>query len=406
MSKLVALLAIAAVAALSAADGALAKPPTTFNPVVEAQNFSITPAAPDDLRHAAVPSCSCRGQRGRATTDGARRRRPPTLSAASPTISAGTSTNGCAGDIRLYDWASQRLRDRAPGPVHRARRRNDLRSRVGHRCRPGEAARNRDHRRLGPSRRADVLVRGAGARQGRLRGVDLRSSGPGAERHVRPGAGRRTRAFPPRPTDAPSTTGPRTRSTSCSRPLRTRTRRCPVCSTGTSHAAKQNARVAAGSTRPTTRSGSCSTPREIGLAGHSYGAAGVSYVAPVGSARQSDRGVGQPRRPGPNDALVPGAAPERRRRRSARPVARRPRPTARPWCRSRSRRSGISADYGLPPTPNTVAARPERQVGRGRSTYSAGRRRHAARSSSAAARTSTSASSRTRRSARRCAGRT
>ena len=42
MSKLVALLAIAAVAALSAADGALAKPPTTFNPVVEAENFLIT----------------------------------------------------------------------------------------------------------------------------------------------------------------------------------------------------------------------------------------------------------------------------------------------------------------------------------------------------------------------------
>ena len=32
------------------------------------------------------------------------------------------------------------------------------------------------------------------------------------------------------------------------------------------------------STPPTTRSGSCSTRREIGLAGHSYGAAGVSYI--------------------------------------------------------------------------------------------------------------------------------
>ena len=50
---------------------------------------------------------------------------------------------------------------------------------------PEAPPRDRDHQRLGPGRRTDVLVRRAGARQGRLRRADLRPAGPGPERHAR-----------------------------------------------------------------------------------------------------------------------------------------------------------------------------------------------------------------------------
>ena len=52
-----------------------------------------------------------------------------------------------------------------------------------------------------------------------------------------------------------------------------------------------------GSTRPTTRSGSCSTRCELGLAGHSYGAAGVSYIAQWDPRVKAVVALGQPRRP-------------------------------------------------------------------------------------------------------------
>ena len=58
------------------------------------------------------------------------------------------------------------------------------------------------------------------------------------------------------------------------------------------------ARRSRASTPPTTRSGSCSNPQKIGLAGHSFGAAGVSFVGPEGPARERDRRLGQPRAPG------------------------------------------------------------------------------------------------------------
>ena len=51
---------------------------------------------------------------------------------------------------------------------------------------PGQAAGDRDHQRLGPGRRADVLVRRPDAGQGRLRRAHLRSPGPGPVRHLRP----------------------------------------------------------------------------------------------------------------------------------------------------------------------------------------------------------------------------
>jgi hypothetical protein len=79
------------------------------------------------------------------------------------------------------------LWNRQAGPVHGAQRRHALRPRLGNPVGTGAPAGHRDHQRLGPGRRADVLVRGADARQGRLRGDDLRSAGPGPIRHLRRG---------------------------------------------------------------------------------------------------------------------------------------------------------------------------------------------------------------------------
>ncbi len=83
----------------------------------------------------------------------------------------------------------------------------------------------------------------------------------------------------------------------------------PSCSTGTSHAAKQNARVKAGLDAAYNPFWQLLNRKEVGVAGHSYGAAGVSYIGAVGQAREGDRGVGQPR--GPVAQLDDQRRPER-----------------------------------------------------------------------------------------------
>jgi hypothetical protein len=52
----------------------------------------------------------------------------------------------------------------------------------------------------------------------------------------------------------------------------------PSCNSGTSHAAKQNRRVRAGLDSAYNPYWSMVNPTELGIAGHSYGAAGVSYI--------------------------------------------------------------------------------------------------------------------------------
>jgi dienelactone hydrolase len=118
----------------------------------------------------------------------------------------------------------------------------------------------------------------------------------------------------------------------------------PSCETGTSHAAKQDRRAAAGLNAAYNPLGHLVDPARIGLAGHSYGAAGVSYVGQwdprvkaivawdnLGPADPTS-GLGE--RPCPAD-----------------PDARRPVPLTKPAL-------GMSADYGLIATPNTSAPDP------------------------------------------------
>jgi dienelactone hydrolase len=130
----------------------------------------------------------------------------------------------------------------------------------------------------------------------------------------------------------------------------------PSCETGTSHAAKQDQRAKEGFDAAYNPYWNMLKPSPIGLVGHSYGAAGVSYIAQwdsrVGAVVALDNLGG----PGPEAGAVPGSngGPSRtigEKGCPADPAARTTVPITKPGL-------GISADYGLPPTPNTSLPEP------------------------------------------------
>ncbi|HZY76380.1 MAG TPA: hypothetical protein VFE40_08680 [Jatrophihabitantaceae bacterium] len=121
----------------------------------------------------------------------------------------------------------------------------------------------------------------------------------------------------------------------------------PSCTSGTSHAGKQRARVAAGFDSAYNPFWQLVDPDELGLAGHSYGAAGVSYIAQwdprVDAAVAWDNLGG----PAPKAGSVPGQKGSLGEKGCpADPSARTTVPITKPGL-------GLSADYGLPPLPNT-----------------------------------------------------
>ena len=186
-----ALLAALALPAASPAATSYPEPPTTFEPGARGRRTSR----------------SRRSARRSTTRLNIRRSWPLTVRPAPPQPLAAQAAdpgrfftnnlcwnrgNGCAGDIRLDNWAANGYGIVRAGAVHRARRRDAFGPSVGDCARPGEASRRRHHQRLGAGRRTDVLVRGADAREGRLRRAHVRPAGPRPERHARRGA-RRTR---------------------------------------------------------------------------------------------------------------------------------------------------------------------------------------------------------------------
>lgn len=114
------------------------------------------------------------------------------------------------------------------------------------------------------------------------------------------------------------------------------------CQTGTSHRAKQDRRVKAGLNAASNPFASLLDPSRVGLAGHSYGAAGVSYVG------QADPRV---RTVVAWDNLA-GTDPTGRESGCVDPAARKVVPVTKPAL-------GMSADYYLPPTPNTSLPDPK-----------------------------------------------
>jgi dienelactone hydrolase len=125
----------------------------------------------------------------------------------------------------------------------------------------------------------------------------------------------------------------------------------PSCETGTSHAAKQNERVAKGLDAPYNPFWHELNSSEMGLAGHSFGAAGVSYIAQWDPRVKAvvawdNLGGPEPSTEGPDGAHV-GELPC-----PSTPADRTTVPITKPGL-------GMSADYGLPPTPNTELPNPE-----------------------------------------------
>lgn len=126
------------------------------------------------------------------------------------------------------------------------------------------------------------------------------------------------------------------------------------CNTGTSHAPKQIRRVKAGLDAGYNPFWRLLERSEIGLAGHSYGAAGVSYIG------QWDRRVkaivawDNLGGPGPDAGSVPG-----KQGGSIGELGCPAHPADRRTVRLHTPALGISADYGLPPTPNTSKPDPQ-----------------------------------------------
>ena len=225
--------------------------------------------------------------------------------------------DGCAGDVRLYDWQAKGYGIVQP-VLFTARSGATISGpRVGDQGRARQAARHRHHQRLGPGPRAALLVRRADAREGRLRRADLGPAGPGAVGRARRGA-RRERGIAGADRRPPVLRRHRrTRSTSsCPRPSTPYEPR-PSCESGTSHAAKQNRRVAAGLNAAYNPFWQLLNPSRIGIAGHSFGAAGVSFVGqkdPRVSAIVAWDNLGAPEHHGrPAGEAVPGRPGQPRR---------------------------------------------------------------------------------------------
>src|SRR3954453_1958350 len=124
----------------------------------------------------------------------------------------------------------------------------------------------------------------------------------------------------------------------------------PSCSTGTSHAAKQDRRVAAGFDTAYNPLAGMFNRKGLGLAGHSYGAAGVSYIGqwdPRVDAVVAWDNLSDADPNGASGSFPPGEQPC--------PAD----PTQRTAASLTKPALGISADYFLPPTPNTSQPDPE-----------------------------------------------
>jgi dienelactone hydrolase len=119
----------------------------------------------------------------------------------------------------------------------------------------------------------------------------------------------------------------------------------PSCYSGTSHAAKQNRRVAAGLDAAYNPFWKLLDPSRLGIAGHSYGAAGVSYIGQWDPRVKAIVAWDNLAKPDPNASTgASGGGPEEKG--CVDPSQRTVPPVTKPAL-------GMSADYFIPPEPNT-----------------------------------------------------
>ena len=329
-----------------------AVPPSHFNPVVEAQNFSIT-----QERQAVYNTPAYQQQLAADSTQGFIDGQVTAASDPERNFTGDVCWNhgnGCAGDIRLNDWASKRYGLVRP-VLFTARNGATLSGHVwatvaGPRKRPGIVITN-------GSVQADEQLYWFVAQTLAKAGYVVLTFDPQGQ-----GLSDTYGQAPDRNEGVPSQTDGRPFYDGTEDAInfflsRPRHRYAPAksCTTGSSHAAKQNRRVRQGLDAAYNPFWRLLDRKKLGIAGHSYGAAGVSYVG------QWDRRVkaivawDNLGGPGPNAAPVPGTAGGSRTIGEAgcpaNPGARRVVPLRKPAL-------GISADYGLPPTPNTSLPEP------------------------------------------------
>ena len=348
-------------ASLAWASSAHATPPKIFNPLVEAENYSITlqrqriydtpsyqaQLALHSISNGAQALATQAADRGRFFTDDL----------------CWNLGNGCAGDIRLYDWGSKGYGIVRP-VLFTARDGATISGHVwatvaGPAKRPGIVITD-------GSVQADEQMYWYAAQTLAKDGYVVLTFDPQGQ-----GQSDTYGQAPDRFEGVPAQTDGRPfyDGTEDAIDFLLSTPRHPYkpvksCNTGTSHAAKQNARVRAGLDAAYNPFWRLLKRREIGLAGHSYGAAGVSYIAqwdPRVKAVVAWDNLGGP---GPKDAPVPGTAGGSNTIGEAgcpaHPADRTTVPVTKPGL-------GISADYGLPPLPNTSLPDPN-----GKSTWSRG----------------------------------
>jgi dienelactone hydrolase len=338
--------AVTALTLLVLAAPAVAKPPTVFNPIVEAQNFSITQQrqaiydtpqyqtqlAADSATSTANALAAQAADPGRFFTDDL----------------CWNLGNGCAGDIRLNNWATNGYGLVRPF-LFTARNGATISGHVWATV-------------AGPARRPGIVITNGSVQ------ADEQMYWYAAQTLAK--AGYVVLTFDPQGQGQSDTYGQSpdqnegVPAQSDGRPFYDGTedainfllsspahRYEPVasCTTGTSHAGKQNARVKAGLDAAYNPFWSLLNGGKIGLVGHSYGAAGVSYIGQwdprVGAVVALDNLGG----PGPNAGVVPGSGTKSTIGEQGCPST----PADRTTVPITKPALGISADYGLPPTPNT-----------------------------------------------------
>jgi dienelactone hydrolase len=125
----------------------------------------------------------------------------------------------------------------------------------------------------------------------------------------------------------------------------------PSCNTGTSHAAKQNQRVTAGLDAAYNPLWGMLNPQKLGLAGHSYGAAGVSYIGQWDPRVKAIVAWDNLAAPNPNQKSGASGGGPAEKPCPSNPAARSVPQITKPAL-------GMSADYFIPPEPNTSEPEP------------------------------------------------
>jgi dienelactone hydrolase len=356
MRKLVGgLVVLGTVAALSGAGSAGAAPPSTFEPVLEAQNFAITQER-QTIYDTPEYQASLTEQSALNLTEALTEEASDPGRVFSDNL-CWNGGNGCAGDVRLYDWQKNGY---------------GLEQKVLFTARDGATLSGRLWAtKSGPKKRPGIVITDGSvqadeqmywyaaqalAKDGYIV-LTFDPQGQGQSETL--GQAPDEQEGVPAQTDGrPFYDGTEDAIDFLLSSAKHPYEPVPSCETGTSHAAKQNERVTAGFDTAYDPFYKQLKTTELGLAGHSYGAAGVSYIAqwdPRVKAVVAWDNLGGP---GPEAGSVPsqqGGAPASstigEKPCPADPAERTVVPITKPGL-------GMSADYGLPPLPNTGLPEP------------------------------------------------